>query len=123
MNQTVTTTLFARIGGTKAIQSIVADLFRRALADNDLKGYYDGIDMNKLTDQYVKFLSATLGGMKQYTGKGLRKAHNRFGLTDRHFERFTDHMAEAMRGADIDESEIEEAMAMIMPLKKEIVAG
>ena len=41
-------TIYDSIGGGAAVGAVVDELYRRALDDPDLKGYFDGIDMDRL---------------------------------------------------------------------------
>lgn len=40
------TTLFEQLGGAPAIEAVVKEFYRRVLGDDELKGYFDGIDMD-----------------------------------------------------------------------------
>ena len=121
MTLAVGTTLYERLGGAPAIHAVVEDFYRRLLDDPDLKGFFDGIDMEHQKRQQVKFLTAAFGGPNEYQGRSMHDAHRHLGITEFHFDRVAEHLVQTLRDAGVGQAEIDEIVALVGPLKKEVV--
>ena len=87
-------TLFEMIGGRQTIQAAVRSFYDRVLADDTLRPFFDGVEMNHLRARQSMFLSMLLGGRVVYTGRDIRDAHagSRIkGLSDSHFDMLLNH--------------------------------
>ena len=69
--------LSERIGGEPAVNAAVDRFYERALADPELKDFFNGVSMSRLKAQQFAFLSQALGGPKQYSGASMRDAHSK----------------------------------------------
>ncbi len=121
MATAVSTSLYERLGGQAAVTSVVKDFYRRVLADDMLKGYFDGVDMPRQERSQIDFLSMALGGPNSYKGKSMRDAHNGLGITALHFDLVAGHLVDTLKGAGVPAPAIEEVVALVGPLKAEIV--
>ncbi|MFQ5494851.1 MAG: group 1 truncated hemoglobin [Phycisphaerae bacterium] len=81
MTQTLTTSLFERLGGHAAIQHVVAEFCNRLLADENLAGFFAWTNMDLLARSQVQFLTTALGGPGDYHGRSLKDAHARRDIT------------------------------------------
>ena len=52
-------TMFQKLGGTAAIQGVVDEFYTRVFADDDVKGFFEGINKQKLKAHQVD--TPTLG--------------------------------------------------------------
>jgi len=91
MSQAVTT-LFEKLGGLTAINAVVDEFYRRVLADNELKPFFEKTDMARQKDHQRKFLTFALGGPNRYSGKSMKKAHSGLGITAHHFGLVAGHL-------------------------------
>ncbi len=46
--------MFQKLGGTAAIQGVVDEFYTRVFADNEVKGFFEGIDKRKLKAHQVE---------------------------------------------------------------------
>jgi hemoglobin len=53
--EVMTQSLFDKYGGIASIVPIVNSFYRKVLAIPDLRPYFDGVDMQKLTEHQVNF--------------------------------------------------------------------
>ncbi len=123
MALTVVTTLFEKLGAKPAIEAVVKEFYKRVLDDPELKGFFDGIDMDKQTRQQVAFLSMALGGPDEYQGRSMKDAHKHMGITRIHFDRVAHHLVETLKWAGVSEEIINEVVSIVAPLKADIVAA
>jgi len=72
---TAVVTNFELIGGTAAVREAVNRFYDRLLADPDIAGYFNGVDLGHLKRHQVDLISMVLGGPNGYTGRDLGEAH------------------------------------------------
>ncbi|GIW98078.1 MAG: hemin transporter [Pirellulaceae bacterium] len=96
--------LFARLGGSQAVERLVAEAYDRILQDPELAPYFENVDMGRLQRMQHEFLSAAFGGPIAYTGADIQAAHRHLHIQSRHFSRFVQHFIECLEnwGADRD---------------------
>ena len=116
-----TTTLFDQIGGATAVKAVVEEFYKRVLADTDLKGYFATTDMDKQTQQQIKFITMALGGPNDYDGRSMKEAHEGMSVTEVHFDQVATHLVETLQWAGVGQKEVDEIVAVVGPLKAEIV--
>jgi methyl-accepting chemotaxis protein len=114
--------LFARLGGTPAIEATVDELYRRVLGDDLLGRYFQGKNMPQLRQMQVDFFTQALGGGKVYKGKPLREAHARLRLTAEHFGRVAGHLRDTLLHLGIAEPLVAEVMTAVGSLADEVIA-
>jgi len=68
-------TIYARIGGNEAVESVVADFYDRVFSDPLLQPYFEDIDRDALYAHQVQFISAVAGGPVSYDGADMQAAH------------------------------------------------
>ncbi|MET9030438.1 group 1 truncated hemoglobin [Nocardia sp. NPDC004168] len=114
-------TIYDRIGGAEAIEAIVADFYRRVLADDELAGFFTGTNMSRLQGRQAEFFAAVLGGPDPYVGAPLRRVHQGKGITMRHFELVAARLADSLAGAGLPSMIVEEIMGAVSSLAPDIV--
>jgi hemoglobin len=118
-----TTTIYDRIGGYEALESVVADFYTRVLADEELAGFFTGTNMARLRGKQVEFFAAALGGPEPYTGAPMKQVHQGRGITMHHFELVAGHLTESLSAAGVDEATVGEIIGAVAPLAGEITSG
>ena len=90
--------LFDLIGGRSTIEAATELFYDKVLQDENLRHFFEGVDMAHLRSRQAMFISMLLGG-RVYTGKNIRDAHARsrgHGLNDAHFDLFLKHFCAAL---------------------------
>jgi hemoglobin len=121
MTMTATTTLYEKLGGRKAIRTVVSEFYERVLADPELLGYFAGVDMDAQTESQIRFISMALGGPNEYEGRPMKEAHEDLGVTDHHFNLVAGHLVDTLKWAGVGEEEISAVVEIVAPLKSQIV--
>jgi hemoglobin len=62
-------TIYEQLGGTAALESVVADFYVRVLADDQLAGFFRQTNMARLQAKQVEFFAAALGGPEGTIGQ------------------------------------------------------
>jgi len=83
-------TLYEKIGGEPAVDAAVDLFYKKVLADERIKHFFEGVDMEKQHRMQKGFLTFAFGGPNNYSGKGMAVAHRKLveekGLDDSHFD-------------------------------------
>src|ERR1700752_3754199 len=99
-----------------------AAFYKKVLADELLSPYFDGVDMQRQAGMLAEFLAMAFGGPHTYTGRDLRTAHQHLpGLTDVHFDRVLEHLAEALREAGLSEGDVITAGAVAETVRDQVL--
>jgi hemoglobin len=88
--------LFDQLGGEDAVDVAVERFYSKVLADDRIRGFFDGIDMDQQARKQKAFLTVAFGGPNKYSGRAMRAAHARFvddGLSDIHFDAVVENLA------------------------------
>ncbi|OBB01335.1 hemin receptor [Mycobacteriaceae bacterium 1482268.1] len=115
--------IYDQIGGHEALEVVVADFYKRVLADVDLAGFFTGTNMARLQGKQVEFFAAALGGPQPYTGASMRQVHQGRGITMHHFDLVAGHLAASLGAAGVPEETTEQILAAIAPLSKDIATS
>jgi len=96
--------LFSRLGGEESVSAAIGSFYARVLADDELRPFFEGVDLDKLERMQTEFFTVALGGPGTYAGMSLADAHRGRGIRPRHLARFTDHLVATMleRGMPAD---------------------
>lgn len=103
------------IGGRSMIKAATELFYDKVLQDDDLRQFFDGIDIANLRSRQAMFISMLLGG-RVYTGKDMHAAHARareHGLNDAHFDLFLNHFRAALREAGVKPQNVEKIMKRV----------
>jgi hemoglobin len=101
--------LYDLIGGKKTIWAATDAFYRRVLADDTIRPFFETSDMPQLRARQSMFISMLLGGKVVYTGKDIAAAHahaRERGLNDGHFDRFLSHFREALKEVGVEPDKV-----------------
>ena len=115
-------TIYDTIGGQAAVGTLVNELYRRALDDPNLNGYFASTDMALLHRHQRAFIAAALGGPGTYHGRAMGEAHTGLNITDDAFDRVATHLVSILRENGVDEETIGHIADSLGPLRAQIVA-
>jgi len=105
--------LFERLGGEAAIDAAVDLFYRKVLADDRIKHFFEGVDMKRQAGHQKLFLTFAFGGIPNYPGQAMRQAHKRLveemGLSDEHFDAVIENLGSALQELGVSEDLIAEA--------------
>ena len=102
--------LYELIGGRETIESATEVFYEKVMRDENLRHFFEGVDIAHLRSRQAMFVSMLLGG-RVYTGKNIREAHARsrdHGLNDQHFDQFLAHFRAALEEVGVKPENAEE---------------
>jgi len=115
--------IYDRIGGTPALTVVVSDFYRHVLADDALKGKFEGVDLERLERRQVEFFAAALGGPDPYTGASMKDVHRHLGITAGQFGLVAGHLTAALLAAGVPQATTDEIIGAIAGLADDIVSA
>ena len=116
--------LFERLGGEPAVDAAVDIFYRKVLADDRIKDFFEGVDMEKQAAKQKAFLTMAFGGPNNYTGEDLRKGHAHLiarGLNDSHFDAVMEDLAATLQELNVPEALIAEAAAIAESTRNDVL--
>ncbi len=119
------TTLYERLGGEPAVDAAVDLFYKKLLADDRVKHFFDGVDMERQARHQKMFLTYAFGGAPNYPGRSMRAAHARLvqeqGLNDSHFDAVLENLAETLRELGVPEALVQEAAQIAESTRNDVL--
>jgi hemoglobin len=117
--------IYEQIGGTAAVGAAVEELSARVLGDPLLAPYFAGLDMDRQRHHMRAFIATALGGthVSVPPARDMASAHAGLGITDREFDRVTEHLAGALGTLGVPSAQVKPILARVAPLRDEVVGG
>jgi hemoglobin len=116
--------LYDRLGGAKAVDAAVDLFYRRVLADGRIARFFEGVNMEDQIAKQRAFLTMAFGGPNKYTGKDMRKAHERLvakGLNDMHVDAVIENLESTLRQLGVAEKDVEEVTAIANSVRDDVL--
>ena len=118
--------LYDRLGGKEAIKAVVDEFVAQCGADKRINSYFTGLAsdparMAKFKGNLVDQICAASGGPCKYAGKSMKDAHHGMGIADAHFTATVEDLTKALDKFKVPAKEKGELLAILGPLKKDIV--
>jgi hemoglobin len=114
-------TLYERLGGTPAITAVVDDFVGNVAADRRINGFFAHTDIARLKFLLVQQICAGTGGPCWYSGRDMRTTHAGLGIRSRHFNALVQDLGRTLRKFKVPAKEQRELVAILAPMKKDIV--
>ena len=112
--------LFDRLGGADALVDIVDQLYVRIFSDPDLSVFFLNAPMDRLRKMQFQFLAAAFDGPVNYSGAELTAAHTGRDISGTDFAKFCSHFADVLESRNIDQKDIDQALARLATFKDKI---
>ncbi len=116
-------TLFEKIGGAGAVDAAVDIFYKKVLADDRIKHFFDGVDMNKQAGHQKLFLTYAFGGAPEYDGKSMALAHKKLvddvGLNDPHFDAVVENLGSTLQGMGVADNLITEVAGIAESIRND----
>lgn len=121
-----TQSLYDRLGGTTAIASVVDGFVANVAADARINKFFtrvasDTAAMRAFKQKLVDQICQGTGGPCTYTGKDMKTAHLGMGLTNADFDALVEDLVKALDSAGVQQKEKDELLAVLGPMRAEIV--
>lgn len=106
-------TLFEQYGGFATVRRIVSAFYEGVLDSPVLAHHFEQVQMRRLIDHQVQFLSSVLGGPASFSDEHLRRVHARFGITTEEFRALLDILEETLEDFDFAPADLDAVLASV----------
>jgi hemoglobin len=118
----ITETMYEAVGGDAGLRVVVDNFYARLWADDELKGYFHGIDKDALKNHQRAFLTTALGGSDgTYGGKMLPQAHAGLSITDDAFDKVAEHLRLTLTELKVDKSLLQIIIGFVEGKRSQVV--
>ena len=114
-------TVFAEIGGAQAVEAVVDQFYQYILADPELVGYFEGVNVDRLKHHQRVFVTAALGGPISYEGREMKAAHAHLGITNTAFSLVVTHLASTLLDLGVSHNHVGLIAQALIPYKDDVV--
>lgn len=114
--------LYERLGGQTAIVAVVDDFVGNVAADPGINGFFAKTDIARLKRLLVEQICAASGGPCTYTGRDMKTAHAGMGVQETHFGALVNDLVKTLDKFKVPEKEKNELLAVLGPMKSDIVS-
>jgi hemoglobin len=121
ITQSVTPTLYERLGGTGSLDVAVERFYDRLLADPELARFFDSVDMRRQRAHQKAFLAMALGGPRGYRGRSLAAAHAHLDIDDHHVDLVAGHLVAVLADLGVSPELIDDVVAAIDGLRDTVL--
>jgi hemoglobin len=114
--------MYEAIGGDAGLRVAVDNFYARLWADDELKGYFTGIDKDSLKNHQRAFLTTALGGGDgTYAGQSLPAAHVGLNITDDAFDKVAEHLRLTLVDLKVDGSLLQIIIGFVEGKRSQVV--
>ncbi|KAA3637085.1 MAG: group 1 truncated hemoglobin [Calditrichaeota bacterium] len=119
--------LYDRLGGLPAISVVVSD-FLDVMEPDSILNMNPAIEKSRyaVPKEYLKYQVTAMvcqatGGPCQYTGRNMAESHAHLNITEAEWDRMVELVTSVFAKHNVPEAEVNELMAIVGTLKKDIV--
>jgi hemoglobin len=113
--------LYERLGGEAAIKAVVDEFVANVGADTRINKYFANANLDRLKGHLVNQIGQASGGPQQYTGRDMKTAHAGMGIDGPAFDALVEDLVKALDKFAVPEQEKSELLAVLGPMKGDIV--
>jgi len=114
-------TLYERLGKKKAVTAVVDNFVDRVAADTRINSYFARTDLKNLRQQLVDQICQASGGPCTYKGGDMKRVHEGLGVTNPAFDALVSDLVAALDQFHVGATEKDELLAVLGPMRKDIV--
>ena len=113
--------LFERMGGAGAIHAAVEIFYQKQLADPNVKGFFQHIDLEKLKAHQRNFMTKAFGGPDNYTGRNMLDSHKNLYIMGGQFDSVKKNLLDTLEELKVAKDMIDEVAAIVETTREDIV--
>ena len=113
--------LYTRLGGKPAIRAVVEDFVGNVAADPRINKQFAKTNLPRLRRLLTEQICAGTGGPCKYTGRSMKEAHKSLGVTGKDFGALVEDLQTSLKKFGVPAREQGELLAILGPMKKDIV--
>jgi len=115
-------TLYDKYGGTPTMKILVREFYKQARVNPKVGHFFTQLNMEKLIDHQVQFLSFVLGKpARVYEGRELAVAHHPLNISDADFDEIGRLLVNTLQTGGVTTDDIKLIMGVVLDIRDEIV--
>ena len=114
-------TLYNRLGGETAVKAVVDQFVANVAADTRINKFFASTNIDHFKMMLVNQIGQASGGPQKYTGRDMKTAHAGMGITEADFNALVEDLVKALDQFKVAEKEKGELLAILGPMKSDIV--
>ena len=95
-------TLFEKLGGASAIDSVVDKFYDYMMEDPVVNYFFKETDMNKQRLRQKQFITMISGGPHNYEGADMKTAHQKFKIGQKEFDTTWKHLETSLKDHSVN---------------------
>lgn len=114
--------IYQQIGGKAAMDAAIEIFYKKVLADDRIKHFFDDVDMVRQRTKQKAFLSAAFGGPVPWEGKDMRRAHEKIpGLNDSHFNAVAENLQATLVELKVKKELVDKILAIAESVRADVL--
>jgi hemoglobin len=113
--------LYERLGSEASIKAVVDEFVADVGADDRINKYFANANLDRLKGHLVNQIGQATGGPQQYAGRDMKTAHAGMGIDEPAFNALVEDLVKALDKFSVPEQEKSELLAILGPMKSDIV--
>jgi hemoglobin len=113
--------LYDRLGGIDAIKAVVDDFVGNVAADKRINAFFAHTDIDRLKRNLVDQICQGTGGPCTYSGRSMKQTHAGMGVRGRDFDALVGDLGKTLKKFKVPGREQKELVALLAPMKTDIV--
>jgi hemoglobin len=113
--------LYERLGGTQKVTAFVNETIDRVAADPRMNQSFDKVDLKRVKILLVQQICSLTEGGCTYSGDPMKEVHEGHKITNAEFFDLVEVLRKAMRSQDVPLSARNELLAILAPMKRDVV--
>ena len=110
------------VGGEARLHEMMRDFYRRVFDDIMIGFLFHNTDFDQIVDSQVEYMRARLGNENvEYTGKPIRRGHQKHPILVGHFDRRHQILKDVLRDYDVPEHVFEAWIDLELKLRELVV--
>ncbi len=116
-------TLWERMGGNPVVTQVVAETIDRAATDPRTSRSFKDVKLQHVKDMIVEQICSLTGGGCKYTGDPMDKVHAGLKNTEGELNLLVQFLRDALAHNGVNDTEKNELLRILAPMKHDIVTG
>ena len=114
-------TLWTRLGGEPVVKRVVNETIDRSSSDPRTARSFKDVKLQNVKDKIVEQICSLTGGGCKYTGDPMDKVHKGLKNTEAEMNLLVQYLRDALDNAGVGTREKNELLAILAPMKRDIV--
>ena len=114
-------TLYQRLGGKRVVAKLVGELIDRSTRDARTQRTFEKINVKRLKEKVEEQICALADGPCTFAGDDMKQSHAGLNITESEFYGFVEVLIEVLDSNGIGLKEKNQLLAILAPMKRDIV--